>query len=282
MNKFGIVVDSTFYFSDADLQRMDIIKVSLNIIDGDETFKETDVDNKFMHDRINARHKITTSQPSPGEFLSAYEALFAKGYEKVFVLTLAKPLSGTYQSALLAKNMMDDPSKVHVFQSVLASFGNEMLVERLYEMIEQNQSVETIVPKMEGFIKNAHLILSVGSLIGMFKSGRLSRTKAAIGTVMRVKPIIRMEEGKLNLFKAARTHKKVIAEMMEYMSKSTKGFKKIYVRIQSHNNLEQAKQLEDIVKATYKNVVISINEYLGPIFNLHIGTKGYGIAWCGE
>lgn len=282
MNKYGIIIDSTFYFSDKELARMDIKKVSLNLIDKNESFKEAEIDNKFVHDRLNAGHKLTTSQPSPGEFLDAYEEMFAKGHEKIFVLTLAKPLSGTYQSALLARNMLDDQSKVHVFQSILASFGNELLTERLYELIEQDKSVEDIVSQIETYIKNSHLIISVGSLISMFKSGRLSRTKAAIGTVMRIKPIIKMGEGKLDLFKSARSHKKVISEMMEYMTVSSKGFKKMFVRIQSHNNMEQAKQIEALVKEKFEHAVISFNDFLGPIFNLHIGTKGYGVAWCGE
>lgn len=282
MKKYGIIVDSTFYFSDDEYKRMDLRKVSLNIIDKEESFKESDVDTKFVHDRLNAGHKLTTSQPSPGEFLTAYEEMFAKGYEKLFVLTLAKPLSGTYQSALLAKNMLDDQSKVHVFKSILASFGNELITERLYDLIQRDFSLEDIVVQIDKYIENSHLIISVGSLISMFKSGRLSRTKAAIGTVMRIKPIIKMEEGRLDLFKSARSHKKVVGEMMNYMITSSKGFKKMFVRIQSHNNMEQAKQIEALVQEHLPHAVISFNDYLGPIFNLHIGTKGYGVAWCGE
>jgi len=282
MKKYGIVVDSTFYFTGEELERMNIKSVSLNIIDGEKSFKESEVENKYVRDLLNNGHKLTTSQPSPGEFLKVYEDFLNDGCDKVFVLTLSKPLSGTYQSAKLAHNMMQDQSKVHLFESTMASFGNENLTLRLFELIEEGLEFEAIVSQMEKFVKSAGLVISVENLISLFKSGRLSRTKAAIGTVLRVKPIIRMEEGKLNLYKSFRSHKKVMVEMIDEMKKNVDGWKKIYVRIQSKNNLEQAKVLEQLVKDQFENAVVTVNEYLGPVFSIHIGTKGYGLSWCGE
>ena len=91
-----------------------------------------------------------------------------------------------------------------------------------------------------------------------------------------------MKDGKLDLFKSARTHKKVIEELVLRVKETTKNFKTIYVRILSHNSKEQAKVLRDELERVFKNIKISYTENLGPIFCLHLGKKGYGLSWCGE
>lgn len=282
MKKYGLVTDSTAYFSEEDLKKFDIHRVSLNVLDKEETYKELEIDNEFVRNKLDSGHKLSTSQPAPGEFLKMYEDLLEAGYEKLFVVTLSKPLSGTYQSAILAHSMLEDPSKVHVFESKMAAFGNEMLLERIYRLMEQDLEFDEIVTQITTLNERSNLIISVENLISLFKSGRLSRTKAAIGTVMRIKPLIKMEEGKLNLFKAARSHKKVISEIIEQMKATTEGYQTLYVRVQSKNSLEQAHILLDTIKETFNNVVVTFNDYIGPVFSVHLGTKGYGVAWSWE
>lgn len=279
---YRIVVDSTFYLLEEEYEKFGINRVSLNIIDRDHTFKELEVDNEFVYTRLNEGHHLTTSQPSPGEFFDLYERLLSEGVDKIFVITLAPPLSGTYQSAVLAKTMLDEPSKVHVFESKMAAFGNEMLTLELQELIEKGKTEAEIMEHIEKLNEKANLIFTVENLHHLSKSGRLSRAKALVGTVLRVKPLIQMVEGKLDLFKSERTHKKVATSIIERMKETTKGAKKIYVRILGHNSTEQARALETLVKETFENVKLTFSEYLGPVFCLHLGSTGYGISWTFE
>ncbi len=282
MEKYALVVDSTVYLSEEEIKKYDIRKVSLNIIDGEETFKESEVDNDFVYDRLGKGHVLTTSQPSPGEFLSTYEELLELGYEKVFVVCLSDQISGTYQSATLAQNMLENPNFVYVFNSGLAAFGNEMIALRIIDMINAKKDFDKIIEKINKLISSTNLIFTLESLTSLLRSGRLSRTKAAIGTVLRIKPLIQMVEGKLDLYKSARTHKKVIQEIVEAMKETTKGVSSICVRILGHNSTEQATALRNELERVFKNIKISYTENLGPIFNLHLGKKGYGLSWCSE
>ena len=282
MEKYALVVDSTVYLSEEEIKKYDIRKVSLNIIDGEETFKESEVDNDFVYDRLGKGHVLTTSQPSPGEFLSTYEELIELGYEKVFVVCLSDQISGTYQSATLAQNMLENPNFVYVFNSGLAAFGNEMIALRIIDMINAKKDFDKIIEKINKLISSTNLIFTLESLTSLLRSGRLSRTKAAIGTVLRIKPLIQMVEGKLDLYKSARTHKKVIQEIVEAMKETTKGVSSICVRILGHNSTEQATALRNELERVFKNIKISYTENLGPIFNLHLGKKGYGLSWCSE
>ena len=91
-----------------------------------------------------------------------------------------------------------------------------------------------------------------------------------------------MIDGKLDLLKSPRTHKGVVEAILSRMSETTEEFKTIYVRILCHNSIEQARVLEQAIKEKFSNVKVSFNEYLGPVFSLHLGKRGYGVSWCAE
>lgn len=280
--KLGIVVDSTTYLSKEEIKKYNIGQASLNIMHNDEVVKELDVDPAYVFERMGRGHKLTTSQPSPGEFLNIFESMIKQGYETIFVITLAKPLSGTYQSAMLAKNMLDNPEKIHLFESKMAAFGNEMLALELAEMIEKGTSKKEIIDRIEKLNKTSELIFTLENLHHIARSGRLSRAKALVGTVLRVKPLIKMIDGKLDMYRAERTHKKVVNTIVDAMKSTTVNASLITVRILSHASIEQARQLETEIKKAFTNIKITFNEYLGPVYCLHLGTSGYGVSWCSE
>lgn len=282
MKKYGIVLDSTSYLSEQEIKDFDIIKVSLNIIDKEETHKELEVDNDFVYNKLEHGSRLTTSQPSPGEFLQAYEAQLKKGYEKVFVVTISKAISGTYQSALLAKSMVDNPEKIHIFNSNMASFGNEMVIIELNKMIEDNKSEKEIITRIDKLYSNSNLVFTIENMISIYRSGRISKAKAAIGTVLRLKPLIQMINGKLDILKSVRTQKSVIDAILQRIEETTCDFKTIYVRVQSKESMEQAMILQKAIKERFSNAIITINDYLGPVFSIHLGKKGNGASWCAE
>jgi DegV family protein with EDD domain len=280
--KIGMVVDSTTYLSNEEISKHGIRQASLNIMHNDEVVKELDVDTKYVFDRMGRGHKLTTSQPSPGEFLSIFEEMIEKGYETIFVITLAKPLSGTYQSAMLAKNMLDNPAIIHLFESRMAAFGNEMLTLEVVEMIERGYSKSEIISRIDTLNQSSELIFTLENLYHIAKSGRLSKAKALFGTVLHVKPLIKMIDGKLDMYRAERTHKKVVKTIVEKIKETTINAKLITIRILSHSSIEQARLLETEIKKTFTNIKITFNEYLGPVYCLHLGNSGYGVSWCSE
>lgn len=279
---FRIVVDSTFYLSEEEFTKYKIKRATLNVIDGKETYHELDLENQFIYDRLEQGHKLTTSQPAPGIFLDLYDQCLKEGADKIFVLTLAEPLSGTYQSATIARQMLDDPDKVHIFKSRMAALGNEMLALELAKMIESGKSEEEIIERINHINDRSYVTFTIENLFHLMRSGRLSRAKALIGSVLRVKPILHTNEGKLELYGSARTHKKVMDDMLEYMHRTTKGAKHLIVRVTSKGSLENARKLEQRIKDTFKNITLSFSEYVGPVFSLHLGTNAYAVAWCSE
>lgn len=283
MKKYAIVTDSTTYFTEEDFTKYGIKRASLNVLDGDEAYPELEITNDLIYKKFAEGKKLTTSQPSPGEFLTIYEELIEKGIERVFVLVISEKLSGTYQSSKIARNMLDNPELVHIFDSNMAAYGNEMLLLQLMDLINRGLSEEDIISKMDHYIEHAGLLMTSEDLISIIRSGRLSKAKGIIGTVLRIKPVIAMKHGKLELLTSARTKKKALDHIMEHMVSKLKGdFKKLHVRVCSHNSLEFAEKLKEEVKKLYKNAEVTFSEYIGPVFNVHVGPKGFGVSWTTE
>jgi DegV family protein with EDD domain len=284
MEKIGFIVDSTCYLPQKFLKDNKIQVVSLNVIDGDETLKELEIDNDFVFKRQDEKARLTTSQPSPSEFVTAYEESFKAGNTKVLVLTIGQGLSGTYQSAILAKNMMKNPDDVYVFDSNNAAYGNELLAMEIVSMIKAGKSFEAIIKRMDGLFDKTYLMFTVENLFSLQKGGRLSKTQAMIGTVLKVKPVIKIVEGKLKLYHKERTHKKLHQFFIDEI-KNDPNFgekKKLHIRLIQRDSLENLTAVEALVKENFKNVALTVQDYLGPVFSIHVGPKGFGLCWFFE
>ncbi len=284
MEKVALITDSTVYLPKKYLDEHKIKVVSLNIIDGDKSYKELEVDNDFVFERQDAKAGLTTSQPSPSEFVDAYQKCFDEGAEKILVLTLSKGLSGTYQSAILGKNMLDEKEDIYVFDTNNAAYGNELLLEKLVDLLAAEKTLNSVIKKMNAIIENTRLYFTVENLYSLQKGGRLSKTQAFLGTVLRVKPIIRIEDGKLKLTHKERTHKKVYEYLLKQIKEDENAGdnKRLNARVIHRSSEEHALAIEAMLKAEFKNPKVVVTDYLGPVFSIHIGKKGFGLAWFYE
>ena len=281
MNKYGIVVDSTVYLSEEIIKTHDIQVVSLKVTIDEETYDEKDLTREMIVARRKQGAKFQTSAPAPGAFLTTYETML-KQYEHVFVIGLSKELSGTFQSSVLGKNMMDNPKKVTIFDTNSSAYGNELLVHRLIALIKEGQSVSKIEEFMKMYIEHETLMFTCENLFSLVSGGRLSGARAMIGTVLRVKPIIEMQEGKLNHIKSERTYNKVFDLMKERIDATTKGHKKVFFYITHTNSQKSGDMLVEYIESEYPNEEIIYTDLLGPVMTVHVGNKGFGLAWTYE
>ncbi len=279
MEKIGLVLDSTIYLSKEELSRKDVKVVSLNVLEGDNIYKETEITPEFIFEELDKGRKLTTSQPAPDAFSKAYEALFADGVEKIAVLTISRGLSGTYQSAMLAKELIDRPQDVHVFDTQNAGFGNELIALEFLRFKEEESSFEAVIRRTNQVIERSQLFFTVQNLFSLQKGGRLSRKKALLGTVLRIKPIIRLIDGKLELVHKERTVNKLFDYILKTMHEDAQEKGKLHVRIVHQKSATMAEALKEKIKSFYDDAIVRITDYIGPVFAIHIGKKGLGITW---
>ena len=227
-------------------------------------------------------HDLTTSQPSPGEFLSTYTELIDLGYEKIFVVVLSSNMSGTYQSAELARNMLDDPTKVYIFDTQLAAFGSEMIAVELIDMIHEHKTAEEIIERLDKILTTSNQMFTAENLFSLARGGRLSVASAALGTVLKVKPIIKIVKGKLELVNKERTYAKVHKYILMNIREAIGDLKKLTFRITNTHSLESAEKLREVILSNFPDSKITFTSYLGPVFSIHVGYKGYGLSWFAE
>ncbi len=282
MDKYGIVIDSTVYLTKEQIEDNNIGIASLNVVKSMVSYREVDIDNDFIFGKQAKGVKFTTSQPAPGEFLEIFEKKLAEGYDKIFCVLLSSNISGTYQSAKLARNMLDDPSKVYLFDTKLAAYGPAMIAVELIDMINEGKDEKAIVERLDRIIKTSEQFFTVEHLFSLARGGRLSLTSAAIGTVLRVKPIIQVVDGKLELVHKERTYTKVHKYMLDKLKKDMETHQKVTFRICSTHSLESATNLKDLLADSFPDAKISFIDYLGPVFSIHVGYKGYGVSWFVE
>lgn len=282
MEKIGLVIDSTTLTRD-DLKAYKFIKVAqLKVQVNEDCFLESDLSKEEMQDYINKGKKLLTSQPAPTDFLDLYREFFDEGYTNVIVITLSHKLSGTYQSALLAKSMVDFKLEINVHSPETASFGVALGVKRIAEMIENGNSFSDIEKRYYILYKEPAVAFTLGDLMNLFHGGRLNRVQAFIGKILRIKPIIEMIEGKLELVKKERTNNACLKHFLDKIDYYVNNYKNVYLDIININMPDWAQKLLDSVHEKYKNIEVHMTDYVSPVFYSHLGNKGFGIAVLAE
>lgn len=279
MKAFGYVVDSTFYLAQEEVKKYDVAVVDLNVIDGEKSYKESAITPEFTYQRQDEGAGLTTSQPSPQEFLDAYESQFSKGYERLYVFTLSKGLSGTYQSAMIARNESEQKENIYIFDTNNAAFGNQLIFFEAMKVAEKAKSPAEFEKGVQAVIDSADLVFNVENLFSLQKGGRLSKAQALIGTAMRVKPMLVLEEGKLTLGGKARTYSKLLDMIVEKIEASKDPKKQLVVRMIGINSEDALSQLQERLEGAFPSVELATTRYIGPVFCVHVGKKGFGLAW---
>ncbi len=279
MEKTGLIIDSTVYLPENVIKERNIAVVPLNVIEGENVYKETDITPQFVYDELDAGRKLSTSQPSPEQFREAYARMFEKGYEKLVVITISNGLSGTYQSALLAKELIDRASDVHVFDTQNAGFGNELLALEFLRFLDEAESLQEAIRRTEEVIRKTQLFFTVENLFSLQKGGRLSKRSALLGTVLRIRPIIRLVDGELVLVHKERTTKRLQRYILKMIKDDAQDAEEVRVRMVHRRSPDMVESLKSMIEETFRKVEVTITDYIGPVFAIHIGKKGFGVVW---
>ncbi|NLK76003.1 MAG: DegV family protein [Clostridiales bacterium] len=194
-----IITDSTSDIDLAQAKKMGITIVPLKVIFGDREYREgieITLDN-FYPKLISADKLPTTSQPSPDDFLKHFIEAKEAG-DSVIVILVSGKLSGTLQSANIAKEIADY-SNIFIVDSFNAIMGLRILVEEAVKMRDEGAPVSKIIASLEDLRERIVLLAMVDTLEYLHKGGRLSKTSALLGTLLKFKPIITLKNGMIDL-----------------------------------------------------------------------------------
>lgn len=212
---FKIVVDSCCDLTKEIRERFDISTAPLSIDIGDNHFvddKNLDRDN-LLKVMKNSSEPPKTASPGLEPYLKLYQE-----NENIFVVTLSKELSASYQNAVLAKKLLLEKAEnkfVKVFNSFSASIGETIIAYRLGELIEAGLKREEIVEKVEKYIDEMQTLFVLDSLDNLIKAGRMGKLKGKIASFFNIKPVLGgTKEGTITLLDKARGSKRALRKLI--------------------------------------------------------------------
>ncbi|MFC6331247.1 DegV family protein [Paenibacillus septentrionalis] len=274
MGNIRIVTDSTADIPVDVREKYGITMISLKVLFGEETYRDAvDLTPEEFYARLKTSPVMpTTSQPSPADFVEVYEALLKEDPTgPIISLHLASVLSGTFQSATIAKSMIEvEGADIHVIDSCSASYGHGMQVLLAAQMAEAGASVEEILAAIENRQKNYEVYFLVDTLDYLQKGGRIGKAAAMIGSLLNIKPILSLEpNGAVTSVEKARGSKKAMAKIVE-MLKQKLGDEPVALIVAGTDDEAIRNELEARVTAEL-NVKEVHHTTVGTVIGTHTG-----------
>lgn len=276
-----IITDST---ADIDLEyakelNIDIIPLKV-IIDGKEYKDRVDLQPDQFY-KLLAESSVlpTTSQPSPQEFLNFYEEAQKNG-DSVIVMTLPSTISGTYQSANIAKDLAEYDD-IYVIDSFNTTQALRLLVLKAIALREQGEDVKEIVQALEDYKHRIRIIAFVDTLEYLYKGGRLSKTAATAGTLLKFKPIIGLKEGKLEMFAKARGTQKATAKIIDLIHEDGEIDLNEPICIGYTGNDDGLNKFEETLRQEFGFGDV-LHGCVGPVIGTHAGPGARLIAYIAK
>lgn len=277
--KIGLVVCGN---SGIDYMKLDypvkMIRSTLNL-DGKEYEDYVDIQAKEFYDIIQANPDIdvSTSQTSTGKIASVYEELKEEGYTDVIAIVISSKLSGTYQGAFLAKEMVQGIN-VYVIDSRSVSYGEAFLVLEAIKMIKSGFKTRDIIDKLEKIRDNVYIYVLVDTLKFLVKNGRLSAASGFLGTLLKIKPLLHVQrDGSLVPFEKIRTTSKAQQRLLEVIKHDIDG-KNVIMFIAYTNNLDKAAEIKGQIQAFRPDITVELVP-LTPVVGAHAGPGTLGVGY---
>lgn len=279
--KVAVVVDSTSYIPENILAEHNIYTIPLNVVVGDEIYKENEIDYKWYYAEMAAMDELpTTSQPSIGDYILLLESLYRDGYTDVISLHLSSEISGTYQNARAAAASVDGIN-VHVVDSEIAAAP--LGVMALYAAQNLNKKpLEALLADLNDMKQkhNMNAFFLVDTLTNLQKGGRLSNAQAFIGGLLKIKPILEFQDGKIVAIEKIRTQKKAmlkIEALLQAEFDKHKG-KELTACLIHANVPELGQRYRQELEEKFPQVKFILQEF-GPVVGTHLGEGALGIGF---
>lgn len=271
-----ILVDSSADFSKEERQEKDLILVPLQVTINEKSYYDgvNLFQDEFYEMLTSSTSFPKTSQPSPQDYLEVFEQAKKDG-DTILCILLSSALSGTYQSALLAKNMVEYEN-IYLIDSLTATVGIRMLVNAAEKMIHEGKAIEDIVAYLETMKKHVKILAAVDTLEYLCKGGRVSKTTATIGEMANIKPVITVNsEGKVDVAGKRpgvnRAMLFVLKQLEEYQIDMQHGMYSLFT-YGSENCAKLEAKLE-------KKYYVSDRLQIGPTIGAHVGPEAFGICF---
>lgn len=258
--RYKIVIDSCGELIERWKEDPSIERASLTLtVDEEDIVDDESFDQVYFLKRVAESPNCPKSScPSPERYMEAYDC----EADHVYAVTLSSELSGSYNSAVLGRNLLLEncpEKKIHIFNSRSASVGETLIALKIEECENRNMEFEDIVQEVEAYIESQNTYFVLESLETLRKNGRLSNLKAFVATALKIKPVMgATPEGTIVQLDQARGINKALMKMVDYIVERSENSSDRILGISHCNCRERAEIVKDAIikRIPVKDVVL--------------------------
>ena len=283
LSKIAILTDSASDLTPDMIEGLDVTVIPIRLKIGENNYKDgVNLSKKeFWHKLMTEKVVPKTAQPSPAEFRDYYEELFNKGYEKIISIHISSKMSGTQQVAKVAREMLKREKDIIIVDSKSVTFGQAYQVLEAAKMIKSGVKLDDILTRLYEIADKMKVYFAVSDLTYLEKGGRIGRASSVIGNLLKLRPVLKLEDGEVCLETKTFGERGAISYMEKIIKNEGKNSIYLYT---AWGGTNQELQSTDILKKTadtmrkieYKGrfeIGATIGSHSGPVFGIGIISK---------
>lgn len=272
--KIAVITDSTCDLPPEVATAHGITVVPLNVHFGNESFRDqVDISTDEFMSRMEGATKLpTTSQPTVGTF----ETVFRKAgetHDEIVCIVLSSKLSGTYQSAQIAAMNLAETIRIELVDSLNVTYGLGFQVLRAAEMASRGEEASSIASTIRAELNRYHVVVFVETLVHLRRGGRIGKAAQMVGSLLQLRPILRIDEGQVVPFERTRTRSRAMDALVEFAG--SVGVPE-EIGVVYNTTPEDARRLAERVAILTPERDIVVGQ-LGPVIATHIGPDVLGM-----
>lgn len=271
-NKVAIVTDSTAYLPEECLKQYHISVTPLSVIWGEQVYLDgVDILPSEFYTRLaNSKVMPTTSQVTPAVMHGTFQTLLEQGYDVLGIFVSSK-ISGTFQSAIQACEMLPNASdKIALVDSLWVTMALGWPVLTAARAAQAGESLVECQKVAESACANSGVLFVVETLEFMRRGGRIGGAQAMLGTVLNIKPVLEMRDGRIEPVEKVRTKQKAIQHMLDVVAERLTGKTNIRLAVTHANSEADALALLETAQAQL-NPIETLCCPLSPVIGTHVG-----------
>jgi len=270
-----VVVDSTSDIPAQLAKEWDITVVPAYVVFGGKSYRDRlDISEDEVYARLDHDSVFpTTSVPSPQNFADVYNKL-ADETDEIISIHVTSRESGVYNSALLGRELVNKKCHIEVIDSLSVAMSYGILAIAAAKEAKAGASLEKVAEVVRQSIPRMHLLLVLDTLKYVIRGGRVGKGYGLLGSVLRVKPLLTLRDGKLMLAGVARTRAKAIKRLYDFVE----SFPQVSeVAVSYTTSKEEAEALAEQIKANFPDIPLYFTR-VGPVLGTHAGPGAMGVA----
>ncbi|MEG1312104.1 MAG: DegV family protein [Romboutsia sp.] len=277
MKNLKIICDSLSDIPKELIEKYDIEVVPLTVILNENEYRDgIDISNDEFYKILRGENAYPkTSQATYAQFKEVFDKYIAQGREILYIAG-SSVATGTYQSAVMAKNDID--GEIYTYDSKTLTYLVGMLVVKAAQLAQEGKTVDEIIPEIDKIRDNTYVLFSVDTLEYLQKGGRISSTKAAIGSILNIKPILDIKNGLVAPVCQVRGKKNVISKMVDLIKENCEtDFSNQTIYIAYSDDFKERERLTEVIKEQFnpKNIMYF---QIGTVIGSHAGPGLTGVV----